>query len=755
MNCCSAVIVKPFWTGHNGVHSAQFSRDLVLVGGGHSHVLALRMMAMAPIAGLRITLISPASHSPYSGMLPGLISGHYSFEQAHIDLARLCQWAGVRFITAEVIGLDTAEQRLKLAGRPTIAYDVVSIDIGSQPELDTVPGARQHAIPVKPVAQLWQRWQDLCWRIAARASGENVRLAVVGGGAGSVELVLAMAHKLQAEPVGFDLYSAAPEILPGYSARARRSVMTQLQRLGIGVHCNARIAAVDSNDLTLADGTCAKYDELFWCTGAAPAPWIASSGLATDERGFLAVRDTLQATHDDRVFGAGDIAVQVNYPRPKAGVYAVRQGPVLAHNLRAFLLHKALRQHRPQLRFLSLLSLGEKVATADKGIFTATGHWVWRWKNWIDRKFMARFEDLPQSMEHGRPDTLPELPPASQQAVCGGCGAKVGADALSAALAQLGRDYPRHCAGTGDDAAVLPATPGVSVVQSLDVLREIVSDPWQMGRIAAQHALSDLYACAARPVSALAAVTLPFASGAMLQRELEQLLAGALHEFAAADCRLLGGHSMQGAELSLGFVVNGVPMDRGGKLLSKIGAQPGDKLVLTKALGTGTVFASHMQLMADGRDVSTATAAMLRGNREAAQLALTRGARACTDITGFGLLGHLLEMLAGEYGAHLVLSQLPILDGALEHIRAGRVSTMHAANMRSAGERLQYSSTVDEARRQMLFDPQTSGGLLIAQPGESAQALCDAMRRSGYGQASIIGEVTAPVAGASPSVSLE
>jgi selenide, water dikinase len=733
----------------------QLSRDLVLVGGGHSHVLALRMMAMAPVAGLRITLISPASHSPYSGMLPGLIAGHYSFEQSHIDLARLCQWAGARFITAEVIGLDPGERRLKLAGRPAISYDVVSIDIGSQPELDSVPGAREHATPVKPVAQLWQRWQDLCWRLGERKSGDTVTLAVVGGGAGSVELVLAMAHRLQAEPVRFDLWCAAPDILPGYSARARRSVMTQLQRSGIAVHCNARIAAVDHEQLTLADGTQASFDELFWCTGAAPAPWIASSGLATDEQGFLAVRDTLQSTQDDRVFGAGDIAVQINHPRPKAGVFAVRQGPVLAHNLRAFLLQKALRQHRPQQRFLSLLSLGKRIATADKGMFTATGHWVWRWKDRIDRKFMARFADLPRAMARGAVDALPEVQQASQQAVCGGCGAKVGADALRSALAQLSRDFPRHCAGTGDDVAVLPTTQGVTVVQSLDVLREIVSDPWQMGRIAAQHALSDLYASAARPVSALAAITLPYASGAMLQRDLEQLLAGALHEFAVADCCLLGGHSMQGTELGVGFVINGVSMARGGELLPKIGAQPGDQLVLTKALGTGTLFAAHMQLMADGRDVNTATAAMLRGNREAAQLALARGASACTDITGFGLLGHLLEMLAGELGARLELSQLPVLDGALEHLRAGRVSTMHAANVQSGGSILQHASSVDEARLQMLFDPQTSGGLLIAQPAESAQALCDALRRSGYGQAAIIGEVTAPKTDTPPTVVLE
>ena len=314
---------------------AMISKDLVLVGGGHSHALVLRMLAMRPIAGLRITLVSPASHTPYSGMLPGLVAGHYSFEQTHIDLARLCQWAGVRFIAAQVTALDPSTRRLSLADRPDIEYDLVSIDIGSQPELDSVPGAREYSVPVKPVAGLWQRWQDLLQRLADLPAGRRQRIAVVGGGAGSVELGLAMAHRLAREPVDLELWCGAPEILQGYNPRARRATMAALARHGVTVALDARVERVEAAHLLLADGREAPFDELFWCTGAAAAPWVAASGLPVDERGFLAVTDSLQSVADDRVFGAGDIATQLNHPRPKAGVYAVRQGPVLAHNLRA------------------------------------------------------------------------------------------------------------------------------------------------------------------------------------------------------------------------------------------------------------------------------------------------------------------------------------------------------------------------------------------------------------------------------------
>ena len=725
---------------------AEIRKDLVLVGGGHTHALTLRMLAMKPLDGLRITLVSPASHTPYSGMLPGLVAGHYSFEQAHIDLARLCQWAGVRFLMAEVTALDPVARQLCLVGRPPITYDLVSIDIGSQPELDSVPGARAHAVPVKPVAGLWQRWQELYRRIGSQSAHKDYRIAVVGGGAGSVELAMAMGKRLAGDGVAVDLWCGASEILQTYNARARRTVLVALARHGIGVHLNARVEKVEAKSLLLADGSRRPFDELFWCTGAAAAPWVAASGLQTDELGFVKVRDTLQSLDDDRVFAAGDIATQVNHPRPKAGVYAVRQGPVLAHNLRAQLLGKPLREHRPQRRFLSLISLGSRLATADRGPFSATGAWVWRWKDRIDREFMSRFENLPGSMTTASRGRLPELENTQQQQACGGCGAKVGADALGSVLTQLSQDFPQHCIREGDDAAAIPSTGSSAVVQSLDVLRQLVNDPWVMGRIAANHALSDLYACGARPVSALAAVTLPFASAAILERELQQILAGALHEFAAVDCCLNGGHSMQGPELSVGFVVNGVSMAPNQQLLTKRGLMPGDQLLLTKALGTGTLFAASMQLAADGRDISAAVDVMLQSNAAAAELAVAYGASACTDVTGFGLLGHLLEMLGADRRARLELHKLPVLHGALQHLRAGIVSTMHAVNAQ-AQDRLRCDGSVDEAALQIVFDPQTSGGLLIGIPAECAQDLGAALRQRAYVDTQVIGEIVLREAG--------
>ncbi len=718
---------------------AQLARDLVLVGGGHAHALALRMLAMRPVAGVQVTLVSPATHTPYSGMLPGLIAGHYRFAETHIDLARLCQWAGARFVAAEVTGLDPRARTLSLPGRPALSWDVLSLDIGSSPELDSVPGAREYAIPVKPVAGLWERWQALEASLAEQPGSGPMRVALVGGGAGSVELALAMAHRLRGRPLQLTLFCGATTILQGYNRLARAAAQRALADAGVALHCGNRVASVTEASLELDDGRTAPFDMLFWCTGAAAAPWLAASGLATVEGGFVAVRDTLQTVTDDAIFAAGDIATQLAHPRPKAGVYAVRQAPVLAANLRHYLLDRPLREHRPQRRFLSLLSLGERRASADRGPFFATGAWVWRWKDRIDRRFMARFEDLPETMPVAVPDSLPETLAAQAQPPCGGCGAKVGGDSLAAALAELRRLYPGLCPppGSADDAAILEVPAGGIQLQSLDILRGLVSDPWLMGRIAANHALSDLYACGARPLSALAAVTLPFSSPALQQRELLQLLAGALAEFERVGCRLAGGHSLQGPELALGFAVTGEPI-AAGRLLPKRGLRVGDQLLLTKPLGTGTLFAAQMQLRADGRDVSAAIRIMLQSNHAAARLALAHSASAATDVTGFGLWGHLLEMLGPDQGAQLWLDALPALPGALASLAAGLRSSMHPANALLAN-----SAQAAEPRRDLLLDPQTSGGLLLGVARERAGDLQEALRAAGYADAGVIGEVVA------------
>ncbi len=712
-------------------------KDLVFVGGGHAHALVLRQLAMAPPAGLRITLISPDAFTPYSGMLPGLLAGHYTPEDTHIDLARLCQWAGVRFLNDRVTALDPSTRCLSCEKRGVIEYDILSIDIGSQPELDSVPGAREFATPVKPVADLWSRWNAL-------TEDEDLRrgaIAVVGGGAGSVELALAIAHKLRHERPQIDLYCGAAQVLEGYRRSTRRAVERALESYGIALHCNHRVVQVKDQELHFEHAVTCRFSTLIWATGASAAPWIAESGLPVDERGFMLVNDTLQSTGYANVFGSGDIATQLRHPRPKAGVYAVRQGPVLAKNLLALFAGRALREHRPQRRFLSMLALGSQHAVAERNALTVRGAWVWRWKDRIDRQFMERFQDLPPlTMSPSSPRQADDGSVA--QAPCGGCGAKVGADALSGVLHELRQRYPDHLpdAQDLDDAALIAVDS--PLLQSVDGLRALIDDPWRMGRIAAQHALSDLYACGARPHSAQPILTLPFAAPPLQRRDLQLIMDGALSVFAEANCRVIGGHSMQGPELQIAFAVNGTSIND--RRLSKRGGRPGDVLILTKALGSGVLFAGHMQQKADGRHIEQALAQMEAGNGLAAEIALDLGVSSATDITGFGLAGHLLEMLDEGVAAELTLSALPVLPGALELMGRGIFSTLHSANERSFGEALAPLAGHDETallQREMLFDPQTSGGLLLPVPAEQAHRFMELSRDCGV-MSTRVGELT-------------
>ena len=696
------------------------TQDLVLVGGGHSHVIAIKKFGMEPLYGAQVTLISSSTDTTYSGMLPGLIAEHYVYADAHIDLMRLCQWAGIRFIQAEVVGIDRQEKRLCLLNRPAVSYDVVSLDVGAVTNLSSADGASDNVIPVKPISKFWGKWSEL-----TRGSLEGKRIAMVGGGAGSIELVLAMAKSVSTK-VQFDLYCGSSSLLSDHNARISQSVMRTLVRFGVNVHLDASVVKVTKNSLLLKSNESHAFDYAFWCTEAAPMSWLVNSGLSLDQNHFLATKDTFQSLEDDDVFAVGDCAAQINQPRPKAGVFAVRQGPILAKNLRAHLLGQQLKSHRAQKRFLSILSLGSNSAIAIWGPLFVSAKWVWRWKNFIDLSFMKKFSELPlmegypkkQSVEIvGSGQAKPQLQP-----FCGGCGAKISPDILSEVLSLLMETFPDYCQISNEDTQQLNV-PNQTLWQSIDALREIVSDPWLMGQLAANHALSDLYASGLQPHSVQALITLPFAAPKLQARELTQILLGALTVFKQSDCLLVGGHSMQGPELQIAFSVNGIPNTPSSSILSKQGLSDGDELIITKPLGSGVLFAAHMQLLAQGKDIESALLSMTQSNAKVSQVCLDHGVKCATDITGFGLAVHLNEMLLPHQGAIINVDDLPSFDGVLSHIGKGIRSTSHASNRRSAEP---FLSGLAEAslKAELLFDPQTCGGILFG----ADPAICDKLK---------------------------
>jgi pyridine nucleotide-disulfide oxidoreductase family protein len=362
-------------------------RTLLLLGGGHAHVQVLQALAHAPMAGVRPVLVTPYARQIYSGMVPGLLAGHYRAAQCVIPLEPLAAAARAELHLARAVELDAAQRQVTLDDGRRLGYDLLSIDTGPETDLDALPGARAHALPVRPIEEFVQRL-DACFGAVAPALPS---LVVVGGGAAGVELAMALAwRQRRTGAVPRVALVPGPTPLAGLGAGTQRRAWRALAAQGVAV-AGAPAAAVDADRVVLTDGTQLPCDAAVLALGAAAPRWLAGSGLALDARGFIATGPTLQSVSHGDVFAAGDVASRVDAPHPKSGVYAVRAGPPLAANLRARLQGGPLRPYRPQRRTLYLLSCGERRAIAAWGSLGAEGVWVWRWKDRIDRAFIARY----------------------------------------------------------------------------------------------------------------------------------------------------------------------------------------------------------------------------------------------------------------------------------------------------------------------------------------------------------------------------
>ena len=729
------------------------SRDLVLIGGGHAHALLLKRWAMRPLAGTRLTLIDPGVEAYYSGMLPGALAGHFSTDEITIDLVRLAQSAGARFVHGAASGIDLEQGAVHVPGRPAIEFDLASLDIGIHTMMPDLPGFAEHVEPVKPIGPFVQAWLGF-----VTGSGP-ARVAVIGGGVAGVEVALAMAFALRARGRRATVsVIEAGNALKALRPAAARRLVRALNDQGIALHENNPVRSVEPGRIILDEG---HVEAEFICgaAGAMPHGWLNQSGLRL-HRGFAEVDATLR-TSDARIFAVGDCAHMATSPRPKAGVYAVRQAPILDHNLRCALRETGrFRRYRPQRDYLKLITLGDRSALMARMGPALAGPWVWRWKDRIDRKFMARLSDLPQMPPPALPrhHTAGLLEAIGPKPLCGGCGSKVGQGALEGAVT-----CPLPLTGRadieplpGDDAACLNIG-GARQVISTDHLRAMIEDPVTMTRIAVNHALGDIWAMGATPQAALATIILPPASRELAARSLREIMQTAHQMMEQAGARIVGGHTTLGAELTIGFTVTGLCESAP---ISLSGARPGDALILTRPIGTGVIMAAHMAGQSRGSWVATALDQMSQPQGDAAHL--LRNAHAMSDVTGFGLWGHLHNICrASGLGAVLCMNDVPLLPGALDLAVQGLRSSLFDENRAMAGPiqdrahtglSTAYTGTnactdakllpaiAQNALYDLLFDPQTAGGLLAAVARDEAEQILRDLNKLGH-RSAIIGEM--------------
>ncbi|MDJ0865877.1 MAG: selenide, water dikinase SelD [Myxococcota bacterium] len=713
------------------------THELVLVGGGHAHVQVLRRFGMRPQAGVRLTLVVDRPEAVYSGMVPGFVAGQYARHELEIDVRPLAMRARAAVVVAAAVGIDAETRRIELAGRPPLRFDTASLDVGSTVAGTALPGVREHAIPTRPIGDFVARVD--AWLTSASA---GARVVVVGAGAGGVELAFALRARLGA-PV--TLLEAGDRVLPGAPEVLAQRVERAAAARGIAIRTGARVASVGADRVCLEDGGEVPGELCVWVTGATPPAWLRDTGLPSDPQGFVCVGPTLQVEGHESLFAAGDCA-HFAPGLPKAGVYAVRQGPVLEHNLRARIEGGVPRRYRPQRDFLALLNLGDGSAIGARSGRSFEGRGAMRLKDWIDRRFMRRFQVL--GPEGARTREFPEMPGMSAEEMpCGGCAAKVGESVLHRALGRLGvvaDDAVVLGLGAPDDAAAVETPGGELVVASVDAFRAFTDDPYLVGRVSAVNAASDLWAKGVAPRFALAQVAVPETDPERSEEILYQALAGARACFDAAGVTLVGGHTTTGDALAVGFAIWGTATDRDA-LLRIGGLAPGDRLILTKPVGTGVLLAADMRGLARGAWIEAANASMLRTNAAASAVAVAHGASACTDVSGFGLAGHLGEMLrASKASARLALERLPLLPGAAELLARGLRSSFHPENARARRALHVEASAATRPELDALFDPQTSGGLLFGVPEARAEAALAALRKGGDPAAACIGDVEPP-----------
>jgi selenide,water dikinase len=716
-------------------------RHVVLLGVGHTNAHVLRMHSMHPIEDADLTCISDHSVATYSGMLPAVLAGQVPRQQMEIDLVRLCSFANARLITDQVTGLDHTQRLIHFAQRPPIPFDVLSIGIGSVPMMQDVTVDAGILLKIKPMQTFLNRLADALTSLSDTVQDRPLRIVVVGAGVAGVEVTMCLPAFLSthcSQPAALHLVTRSESILDAVIPSMRRRAETELQRRGVTVTTGRTVRRISEGQIQLDDSTTVPADIVLWATGAAPPPLLQQLGLPQDDRGFVLTDNTLQVRSHPGIFAVGDTGTIVSQQLPKAGVYAVRQGPILWDNIHHTLSGDSLVAYQPQRSFLKLLNTGDGSAIGEwKGI-SFSGRWVMKLKDRIDRRFMQMYQVPTHMMDHDDPHDAMQ---------CKGCGCKLSADVLEQALTWV-RQSPassadRPAAALPDDAVQVGHDADRPLIASTDFFSMPFDDPWLCGRITALHASSDLVAMGARVRHALANIVLPFGDSRQQGRVLREFLAGANEEFAAQAATVSGGHTIVGPRMEAGFTVIGQGL--GNELIRKSSLQPGDLLYLTKPLGIGILLAAHMRSQCPATAFSQLLQTMLQRQHQLAQIAVDHDVVAGTDITGFGLLGHLQEMLsASTVSAHIRLADIPMLQPAVELASRGIESTLAPDNQNSVHCVSAPGAVQQDSRYPLLFDPQTCGGLLLAVKPDRSQQFLNACQQLDTPPPACICEISTP-----------
>ena len=691
---------------------------LVLVGAGHANIQVLKKLTMQNYEGLQIITINNGYTSLYSGMTPGLIENYYKLDDVSINLAKLCKNAESVFINDEVIMLDEKKNIIYLKNHPPINYNLLSLNIGSQSKINNLEISKEaQIIKVKPISNLYNQINSIEKLILKE---KVISCSIVGGGIGGIEIAFALQSRFQ-NSIKLNLFADQNNIEKNISSRTYKKLIALLNNKNINF-VNSRIKLIQESHVEDEEGKKFPTRISIISTGAMSLPWITDSGLSLDKNGFINVNSFLQSESHKNIFATGDIA-SLNYQkRAKSGVMAVRQGEKLKENLFRFLLNKDLIHFRPQSSWLCLIGTGGKSALLNWGQFTIHGELIWKLKEFIDRRFMKKF-NFENPMNHLK--DIIKLPLSDKiinqinlKMRCEGCGSKLSKNDLSAYL----HNTNSLNAEILSDAATINI-PNNEFTQSIDHIKYFAEmNPFDFGRIAYLHSQNDILSAGSEVNSFSVSLGLPYNENVAQKYFLEYFMQGIINESRIDKSIFASGHTYTSEEPGITINMNGV------KVLDTFKNQgiERDLIYLTKPLGIGFLMAAF-----NNNSVNLTAGVyekiinnMLISNKSAFQIAKKYNAKPLTDISGFGLGSHLIDICkSSNLSATLKLNRDIVIDGCLDDLKLYK-SSAYEDNRNNAINEIEI---LDDNNKEVhniskiLFDPQTSGPLLISLNKDSKQ----------------------------------
>ena len=699
------------------IEEIPITNDLVLIGGGHSHLSVLMKLAKRPINGNRITLITNEIDTPYSGMIPGYIEGIYSWRDSHIDLYRLCLKLNVRFIHAEVERVSAHEKEIYFKDRPKIKFDVLSINTGIQSNNREIKGAAKYCLPVKPISKLTNNFLNKITNFKS--------IAFIGGGAGSVELALAIKKRFLNinQDIKITIITGKRGLLSTFPQKTKLTSLKTLEKFKIDIIEYKRVLEVKPKQIILSDKSMLKIDKAILSTNSMTPKWLAKSDILLTKDNYILVNKSFQ-TNYKYVFASGDVIDFNNQNLKKAGVFAVRSGKPLAINIKQFILGKKLIEYKFNKNYLALIGTSKRSAIATKYNLTFNSRFFFYLKKYIDQNFIKKFSDFKIrkkfTLEALKTDVLnifvkhkEKITDKNDIMQCKGCAAKVPLNALKQAL-------PKDIVSTSEDAVSVPGHP--ELYQTVDMISSIITDPFLLGKIAANHSISDMVSVNSKITSAMMILQLPLSKTEINSRDLEQVLLGANEIFKTIDCPLIGGHTMIGKDKDpiIGFSILGQKQKKIKIMKNRRKIKTKDLLILTEKIGSGLIFAGINNYLIDSYFQIDVIKQMIKGNLNFGKISNQLNILSMTDITGFGLANHLLNLIKrdnSKTGLTIYPNKIPLFQGVNECLNKDIKSSLFKSNYDIAQKDMIYKRDKSKLDN-ILYDPQTVGGIAFIIPQE-------------------------------------